>query len=388
MKAVSFFICIFAVQRTIFKFESNNNDCSYSEAILNTYIMQQPKGKTKKKEPVEMCLDSELGFVPCGEVDRIRAEEKKKEYKRKEKEIKLKEEENKKYYEYISTHPLDQRYPTETVYGSFDGDGNFIETTKWDYEHNNPMETRGLSASPKYEKLTIHEARAKSRDILNRKEHAENQSIDDEWDSKHKYDTAKLFMESLIAANSAYGLAAYGIGAANSGINYATNIAANANRYSRPVVAAAKAVRSLSNNAPRITSFIQNPTTQSIAAKTGVGSETLDLGINTYQAIGDINDGNYKGATYNGIQGASNIGSFIGASDALRAFGRNGRWADRLLDFTTRGVMGVNDIVDGVNNIEDINEAKAAAEMKKQQELQELREKYDIFRNNVSLQFR
>ena len=388
MKAVSFFICIFAVQRTIFKFESNNNDCSYSEAILNTYIMQQPKGKTKKKEPVEMCLDSELGFVPCGEVDRIRAKKKKKEYKRKEKEIKLKEEENKKYYEYISTHPLDQRYPTETVYGSFDGDGNFIETTKWDYEHNNPMETRGLSASPKYEKLTIHEARAKSRDILNRKEHAENQSIDDEWDSKHKYDTAKLFMESLIAANSAYGLAAYGIGAANSGINYATNIAANANRYSRPVVAAAKAVRSLSNNAPRITSFIQNPTTQSIAAKTGVGSETLDLGINTYQAIGDINDGNYKGATYNGIQGASNIGSFIGASDALRAFGRNGRWADRLLDFTTRGVMGVNDIVDGVNNIEDINEAKAAAEMKKQQELQELREKYDIFRNNVSLQFR
>ena len=388
MKAVSFFICIFAVQRTIFKFEFDNNDCSYSEAILNTYIMQQPKGKTKKKEPVEMCLDSELGFVPCGEVDRIRAEEKKKEYKRKEKEIKLKEEENKKYYEYISTHPLDQRYPTETIYGSFDGDGNFIETTKWDYEHNNPMETRGLSASPKYEKLTIHEARAKSRDILNRKEHAENQSIDDEWDSKHKYDTAKLFMESLIAANSAYGLAAYGIGAANSGINYATNIAANANRYSRPVVAAAKAVRSLSNNAPRITSFIQNPTTQSIAAKTGVGSETLDLGINTYQAIGDINDGNYKGATYNGIQGASNIGSFIGASDALRAFGRNGRWADRLLDFTTRGVMGVNDIVDGVNNIEDINEAKAAAEMKKQQELQELREKYDIFRNNVSLQFR
>ena len=45
-------------------------------------------------------------------------------------------------------------------------------------------------------------------------------------------------------------------------------------------------------------------------------------------------------------------------------------------------------LVDGVNNIEDINEAKAAAEMKKQQELQELREKYDIFRNNVSLQFR
>ena len=42
----------------------------------------------------------------------------------------------------------------------------------------------------------------------------------------------------------------------------------------------------------------------------------------------------------------------------------------------------------GINNIEDINEAKAAAEMKKQQELQELREKYDIFRNNVSLQFR
>ena len=195
-------------------------------------------------------------------------------------------------------------------------------------------------------------------------------------------------MESLIAANSAYGLAAYGVGAANSGINYAANIAANADRYSRPVVAAAKAVRSLSNNAPRVTSFIQNPTTQSIAAKTGLGSEALDLGINTYQAIGDINDGNYKGATYNGIQGASNIGSFIGASDVLRAFGRNGRWADRLLDFTTRGVMGVNDIVDGVNNIEDINEAKAAAEMKKQQELQELREKYDIFRNNVSLQFR
>lgn len=86
--------------------------------------------------------------------------------------------------------------------------------------------------------------------------------------------------------------------------------------------------------------------------------------------------------------GASNIGSFIGASDVLRAFGRKGRWTDRLLDFTTRGVMGVNDIVDGVNNIEDINEAKAAAEMKKQQELQELREKYDIFRNNVYLQFR
>lgn len=348
--------------------------------------MQQPK-KIKAKEPVNMCY-TELGFLPCDEVDKIRAEEEKEEYKRKEKEIKLKEQENKKYYEYISTHPLDQRYPTETIYGSFDGDGNFIETTKWDYENNNPIDIHGLSASPKYEKLTVHEARAKSRDILNRKEHAENQRIDDEWDSKHKYDTTKLFMESLIAANSAYGLSAYGIGAANSGINYAANIAANASRYRRPVVAAAKAVRSLSNNAPRITSFIQNPTTQSIAAKTGLGSEALDLGINTYQAIGDINDGNYKGATYNGIQGASNIGSFIGASDVLRAFGRNGRWADRLLDFTTRGVMGVNDIVDGVNNIEDINEAKAAAEMKKQQELQELREKYDIFRNNVSLQFR
>lgn len=386
MKAVSFFICIFAVQRTIFKFESDNKYCSYSEAILNTYIMQQPKGKTKKKEPVNLCYDSELGFLPCDEMGRIREGGNKRNTE--EKVLKAKEQENKKYYEYISTHPLDQRYPTETIYGSFDGDGNFIETTKWDYENNNPLDIHGLSASPKYEKLTVHEARAKSRDILNRKEHAENQRIDDEWDSKHKYDTAKLLMESLIAANSAYGLAAYGVGAANSGINYAANIAANADRYSRPVVAAAKAVRSLSNNAPRVTSFIQNPTTQSIAAKTGLGSEALDLGINTYQAIGDINDGNYKGATYNGIQGASNIGSFIGASDVLRAFGRNGRWADRLLDFTTRGVMGVNDIVDGVNNIEDINEAKAAAEMKKQQELQELREKYDIFRNNVSLQFR
>ena len=81
MKAVSFFICIFAVQRTIFKFESDNKDCSYSEAILNTYIMQQPK-KIKAKEPVSMCY-TELGFLPCDEVDRIRAEEEKEEYKRK-----------------------------------------------------------------------------------------------------------------------------------------------------------------------------------------------------------------------------------------------------------------------------------------------------------------
>lgn len=71
MKAVSFFICIFAVQRTIFKFESDNKDCSYSEAILNTYIMQQPKEKTKKKEPVNLCYDSELGFLPCEEMGRI-----------------------------------------------------------------------------------------------------------------------------------------------------------------------------------------------------------------------------------------------------------------------------------------------------------------------------
>ena len=125
-----------------------------------------------------------------------------------------------------------------------------------------------------------------------------------------------------------------------------------------------------------------------MAAKTGLASEALDLGLNTYQAIGDLSEGNYTGGLYNGIHGASNIGSFIGASNILRSFGMKGSWADRLFDFTTRGVMGVNDIVDGVNNIEDINEAKAAAEMKKQQELQELREKYDIFRNNVSLQFR
>ena len=117
--------------------------------------MQQPKGKTKKKEPVNLCYDSELGFLPCDEVDKIRAEEEKEEYKRKEKEIKLKEQENKKYYEYISTHPLDQRYPTETVHGSFDKDGNFTETTKWDYESNNPIEIHGLSASPKYEKLFV-----------------------------------------------------------------------------------------------------------------------------------------------------------------------------------------------------------------------------------------
>ena len=102
--------------------------------------MQQPKGKTKKKEPVNLCYDSELGFLPCDEVDKIRAEEEKEEYKRKEKEIKLKGEENKKQYEYIITHPLDQRYPTETVYGSFDKDGNFTETTKGDYESNNPLE--------------------------------------------------------------------------------------------------------------------------------------------------------------------------------------------------------------------------------------------------------
>lgn len=108
-----------------------------------------------------------------------------------------------------------------------------------------------------------------------------------------------------------------------------------------------------------------------MAAKTGLASEALDLGLNTYQAIGDLSEGNYTGGLYNGIQGASNIGSFIRASNILRSFGRKGSWADRLLDFTTRGgVMGVNDIVDGVNNIEDINEAKAAAEMKKQQELQ------------------
>ena len=64
MKAVSFFLfCIFSVQRIIFKFESDNKDCSYSEAILNTYIMQQPKEKTKKKEPVNLCYDSALGFL-------------------------------------------------------------------------------------------------------------------------------------------------------------------------------------------------------------------------------------------------------------------------------------------------------------------------------------
>lgn len=33
-------------------------------------------------------------------------------------------------------------------------------------------------------------------------------------------------------------------------------------------------------------------------------------------------------------------------------------------------------------------ESLIAANMKKQQELQKLREKYDIFRNNVSLPFR
>lgn len=97
-----------------------------------------------------------------------------------EKVLKAKEQENKKYYEYISTHPLNQRYHTETIYGSFDRDGNFIETTTWDYENNNPIDIQGLSASPKYEKLTVHEARAKSRDFLNHKEHAENQRIDDE----------------------------------------------------------------------------------------------------------------------------------------------------------------------------------------------------------------
>ena len=56
--------------------------------------MQQPK-KIKAKEPVSMCY-TELGFLPCDEVYRIREEEEKEEYKRKEKEIKLKEEENKK----------------------------------------------------------------------------------------------------------------------------------------------------------------------------------------------------------------------------------------------------------------------------------------------------
>ena len=107
-----------------------------------------------------------------------------------------------------------------------------------------------------------------------------------------------------------------------------------------------------------------------MAAKTGLASEALDLGLNTYQAIGDLSEGNYTGGLYNGIHGALNLGSFIGASNILRSFGRKGSCADRLLDFTIKGVMGVNDIVDGVNNIEDINEAKAAAEMKKQQELQ------------------
>ncbi len=34
--------------------------------------MQQPKGKTKKKEPVNLCYDSELGFLPCDEMGRIR----------------------------------------------------------------------------------------------------------------------------------------------------------------------------------------------------------------------------------------------------------------------------------------------------------------------------
>ena len=33
--------------------------------------MQQPK-KIKAKEPVSMCYDSELGFLPCDEMGRIR----------------------------------------------------------------------------------------------------------------------------------------------------------------------------------------------------------------------------------------------------------------------------------------------------------------------------
>ena len=124
-----------------------------------------------------------------------------------------------------------------------------------------------LSDSPKYEKLTIAQAKERQREILNNIENAEATRINAEYDRKHKYDEEKLMLESIMAANALYGLAAYGVGAASSGINYATNIAANAGRYSRPVVAAAKAVRSLSNNAPRITSFIQNPTTQAVAAK-------------------------------------------------------------------------------------------------------------------------
>ena len=58
--------------------------------------------------------------------------------------------------------------------------------------------------------------------------------------------------------------------------------------------------------------------------KTGLASEALDLGLNTYQAIGDLSEGNYTGGLYNGIQGASNIGSFIGASNILRSFGMKG----------------------------------------------------------------